>query len=175
MHRSNSATTRRCAASRSQSAVSPASAASSPPRATKRVCSVCIRRCRWRSAVRLCPALLIVRPDFSRYKAASDAVFRLFREVTPLVEPLSLDEAYLDVTENLWGESFGTTVAQRLKQRIREETQADRVGGRRTEQVPREDRIGVEEAGRLDGDRVRTASSRSCSSCRWTRCGASVR
>jgi DNA polymerase-4 len=74
-------------------------------------------------AVRLCPALLIVRPDFSRYKAASDAVFRLFREVTPLVEPLSLDEAYLDVTENLWGESFGTTVAKRLKQRIREETQ----------------------------------------------------
>src|SRR5687768_3472173 len=51
-------------------------------------------------AVRLCPPLVIVRPDFKRYRAASDAVFAIFRSVTPLVEPLSLDEAYLDVTEN---------------------------------------------------------------------------
>src|SRR5512139_3371219 len=43
-------------------------------------------------AVRLCPDLVIVRPDFARYKAASTAVFTIFREVTPLVEPLSLDE-----------------------------------------------------------------------------------
>jgi DNA polymerase-4 len=74
-------------------------------------------------AVRLCPSLVIVRPDFSRYKAASDAVFSIFRDATPLVEPLSLDEAYLDVTENLWGEMLGTAVAKRLKQRIRDETQ----------------------------------------------------
>ncbi len=71
-------------------------------------------------AVRLCPALVIVRPDFSRYKAASSAVFTIFREVTPLVEPLSLDEAYLDVTENAWGETLATPVAQRLKTQIRE-------------------------------------------------------
>jgi DNA polymerase-4 len=74
-------------------------------------------------AVRLCSSLVIVRPDFARYKAASNAVFAIFREVTPLVEPLSLDEAYLDVTENAWGETLGTAVAKRLKQRIREETQ----------------------------------------------------
>ena len=74
-------------------------------------------------AVRLCPSLVIVPPDFSRYKAASNAVFSIFREVTPLVEPLSLDEAYLDVTENLWGEMLGTAVAKRLKARIRAETQ----------------------------------------------------
>jgi DNA polymerase IV len=73
-------------------------------------------------AVRLCPSLVIVPPDFSRYRAASNAVFALFREVTPLVEPLSLDEAYLDVTENHWGEPTGTGVAKRLKERIREET-----------------------------------------------------
>jgi DNA polymerase IV len=73
-------------------------------------------------AVRLCPSLVIVPPDFSRYKAASDAVFAIFREVTPLVEPLSLDEAYLDVTENAWGETFGTAVAKRLKQRIKTDT-----------------------------------------------------
>src|SRR2546425_6021613 len=73
-------------------------------------------------AVRLCPSLVIVPPDFSRYKAASTAVFSIFREVTPLVEPLSLDEAYLDVTENAWGETFGTAVAKRLKARIRADT-----------------------------------------------------
>ena len=71
-------------------------------------------------AVRLCPSLVIVRPDFARYKAASQAVFQLFRTVTPLVEPLSLDEAYLDVTENAWGETLGRVVAQRLKAQIRE-------------------------------------------------------
>jgi DNA polymerase-4 len=73
-------------------------------------------------AVRLCPSLVIVPPDFARYRAASDAVFEIFRSVTPLVEPLSLDEAYLDVTENAWGETLGREVAVRLKARIREIT-----------------------------------------------------
>jgi DNA polymerase IV len=73
-------------------------------------------------AVRLCPDLIIVRPDFARYRAASQAVFTIFRSVTPLVEPLSLDEAYLDVTENSWGEPLGRVVAQRLKAEIREAT-----------------------------------------------------
>ena len=73
-------------------------------------------------AVRLCPDLVVVRPDFARYKAASQAVFAIFRAVTPLVEPLSLDEAYLDVTENAWGEPLGRTVAERLKAQIREAT-----------------------------------------------------
>jgi DNA polymerase-4 len=74
------------------------------------------------TAVRQCPSLVIVPPDFPRYRAASHAVFSIFREVTPLVEPLSLDEAYLDVTENAWGETFGTAVARRLKARIRADT-----------------------------------------------------
>ncbi len=73
-------------------------------------------------AVRLCPQLVVVRPDFQKYRAASNAVFSIFREVTPLVEGLSLDEAYLDVTENAWGEPLGTTVAKRIKARILEET-----------------------------------------------------
>src|SRR5438094_4346006 len=73
-------------------------------------------------AVRLCPSLVIVRPDFARYKAASNAVFSIFREVTALVEPLSLDDAYLDVTENAWGETLGTAVAKRLKERIKTDT-----------------------------------------------------
>jgi DNA polymerase-4 len=73
-------------------------------------------------AVRLCPELVIVPPDFARYRAVSSQVFALYREVTSLVEPLSLDEAYLDVTENAWGETFATVVARRLKARIRADT-----------------------------------------------------
>ena len=74
------------------------------------------------TAVRLCPSLVVVPPNFARYKAASNAVFSIFREVTPLVEPLSLDEAYLDVTDNRWGETLGTAVARRLKERIHADT-----------------------------------------------------
>ena len=73
-------------------------------------------------AVRLCPSLMIVRPDFQKYREASTTVFSIFREATPLVEGLSLDEAYLDVTENAWGEPLGMNVAKRVKARIREET-----------------------------------------------------
>ena len=73
-------------------------------------------------AVRLCPSLVIVRPNFTRYRTASQAVFAIFRHVTPLVEPLSLDEAYLDVTENVWGETLGQSVARRIKEEIKSAT-----------------------------------------------------
>ena len=73
-------------------------------------------------AVRLCPSLVIVRPDFTKYRTASRQVFDIFRSVTPLVEGLSLDEAYLDVTENAWGETLGMVVARRIKELIREQT-----------------------------------------------------
>src|SRR5215213_6533149 len=73
-------------------------------------------------AVRLCPSLVIVHPDFNKYRTVSDQVFDLFRAVTPLVEPLSLDEAYLDVTENAWGETLGQSVARRIKAEIKDAT-----------------------------------------------------
>jgi len=73
-------------------------------------------------AVRLCPDLVIVPPDFTKYRSVSNTVFDVFRSVTALVEPLSLDEAYLDVTENAWGEVLGMHVARRLKEAIREAT-----------------------------------------------------
>ena len=72
-------------------------------------------------ALRQCPDLVVVRPDFPRYREASQRVMAIMRQATPLVEPLSLDEAYLDVTENLWGEPLAMVVARRLKERIREE------------------------------------------------------
>src|SRR3982750_3371638 len=74
-------------------------------------------------AVRLCPELVIVPPDFARYREASQKVMAILRSATPLVEPLSLDEAYLDVTENQWGEPLAMNVAQRIKDTIRDELQ----------------------------------------------------
>ena len=73
-------------------------------------------------AVRLCPDLTIVPPDFAKYRSVSGQVLAIHRAVTPLVEPLSLDEAYLDVTANAWGEPLGIEVAKRLKAAIRETT-----------------------------------------------------
>src|SRR5689334_14971560 len=73
-------------------------------------------------AMRLCADLTVVPPNFAKYRAVSQQVFAILREVTPLVEPLSLDEAYLDVTENAWGEPLGVSVAKRIKTLIREET-----------------------------------------------------
>ena len=63
-------------------------------------------------------AVKVVPFDFARYKAASEQVFEIFRSVTPLVEGLSLDEAYLDVTENAWNEPLGVEVARRIKKQI---------------------------------------------------------
>jgi DNA polymerase-4 len=74
-------------------------------------------------AVRLCPELVIVSHNFAKYRAVSSQVFEIYRAVTPLVEPLSLDEAYLDVTENAWNERLGVEVARRLKVAIRDATQ----------------------------------------------------
>jgi DNA polymerase-4 len=73
-------------------------------------------------AVRLCPELAIVPPDIGKYRTVSQQVFTIYRAVTPLVEPLSLDEAYLDVTENVWSEPLGVNVAKRIKTQIREAT-----------------------------------------------------
>jgi DNA polymerase-4 len=73
-------------------------------------------------AVRLCPELVIVHPNFEKYRTVSGQVMDILRACTPLVEPLSLDEAYLDVTENAWGEPFGSRVAKRLKEQIVERT-----------------------------------------------------
>lgn len=72
-------------------------------------------------AVRLCPDLEVVPPDFTKYRAVSTQVFEILHRATPLVEPLSLDEAYLDVTSNAWQEPLAVNVARRLKAEIRAE------------------------------------------------------
>src|SRR5918993_123644 len=74
------------------------------------------------TAKRKCPELIFVAPRFEVYRAVSLQVRAIFAAYTPLIEPLSLDEAYLDVTENLKGIASATRVAQEIRDRIRAET-----------------------------------------------------
>jgi DNA polymerase-4 len=72
-------------------------------------------------AERLCPEAIFIPPDFVRYKAASSAAREIFHRHTDLIEPLSLDEAYLDVTENKMRLPTATSVAKMIREQIREE------------------------------------------------------
>jgi len=74
------------------------------------------------TAKRLCPDLIFCKGRFDAYREASNQIRAIFREFTPHVEPLSLDEAYLDVTEDLRGIGSATRIAELIRQRIREET-----------------------------------------------------
>jgi len=69
-------------------------------------------------AKRSCPELIFVRPRFERYKEISNQIHKIFREYTDLVEPLSLDEAYLDVTQNKKGNPSASLLAQEIRNRI---------------------------------------------------------
>lgn len=75
-----------------------------------------------RTALRLCPEALCVRPRMQRYQEVSGVVFAVFREITPLVQGLSLDEAFLDVTASQQLLGSGVDIARRIKSRIRELT-----------------------------------------------------
>jgi len=72
-------------------------------------------------AERLCPGGIFVPPDFTRYRAVSRGVHEIFKRHTDLIEPLSLDEAYLDVTENKTGLPTATLVARTIREQIRQE------------------------------------------------------
>jgi len=74
------------------------------------------------TAKRQCPGLIFVKPRFEVYKAVSQQIREIFAEHTPIIEPLSLDEAYLDVTENLQGIPFARDVALAIRAKIKEVT-----------------------------------------------------
>jgi len=74
-------------------------------------------------AERLCPEAIFLAPDFVRYRAVSIAIREIFRRHTDLIEPLSLDEAYLDVTENKTGLPTATQVAKTIRKQIQDETE----------------------------------------------------
>lgn len=75
-----------------------------------------------KTALRKCPQLIFAHPRFDVYKSVSRQIMEIFHEYTDLVEPLSLDEAFLDVTENLKNISSATQIAQEIKQKILETT-----------------------------------------------------
>src|SRR5277367_3862819 len=74
------------------------------------------------TAKRKCPDLIFVKPRFDVYKTVSSQIRAIFAEYTPIIEPLSLDEAYLDVTENLPGIQSATAIAEEIRAKIREQT-----------------------------------------------------
>jgi DNA polymerase-4 len=74
------------------------------------------------TARRKCPDLIFVAPRFDVYRAVSHQVRAIFAQYTPLIEPLSLDEAYLDVTRNLFCIASATEIAERIRAKIRAET-----------------------------------------------------
>ena len=74
------------------------------------------------TAQRLCPDLIFVRPRFDAYKEASRQIRRVFEHYTPVIEPLSLDEAYLDVTDDRLGIGSATRIAELIRQEIRAKT-----------------------------------------------------
>ena len=80
-------------------------------------------------AERLCPGGVFVAPDFTRYRAVSKSVREIFKRHTDLIEPLSLDEAYLDVTENKTGLPTATLVARTIREQIRQELNLTASGG----------------------------------------------
>jgi DNA polymerase IV len=73
-------------------------------------------------AKKYCPEIIFVKPRFDRYKEISQKIRKIFLDYTDLVEPLSLDEAYLDVTQNKKGNPSATLIAQEIRRRIYEET-----------------------------------------------------
>ncbi|RCR71545.1 DNA polymerase IV [Larkinella punicea] len=74
-------------------------------------------------ALRKCPDLIFVKPRFDVYKAVSSEIRAIFAEYTPLIEPLSLDEAYLDVTDNLKNMPSATQIAEEIRAKILQKTQ----------------------------------------------------
>jgi DNA polymerase-4 len=72
-------------------------------------------------ARRLCPETVFLRPDFRRYRKESQEIFAIYRDYTPLIQTLSLDEAYLDVSEHLGDFGSATAIATDIRRRVREE------------------------------------------------------
>jgi len=75
-----------------------------------------------KTALKRCPHLIFVKPRHARYKEISDQIMAIFHEFTDLVEPLSIDEAFLDVSHNKKGLPSATAIAQEIKRRVKEET-----------------------------------------------------
>ena len=98
------------------------------PRAVIAAASYPARRYGLRSAMSMtqakkrCPQVIVIEPNFAKYRAVSEQIHTIFQRYTTLIEPLSLDEAYLDVTENLQQLASATEVAERIRADIFQST-----------------------------------------------------
>ena len=110
-------------------------------------------------AMRKCAELVFVPPRFDVYREVSKQIHAIFKEYTPLVEPLSLDEAYLDVTDNLKGIPTAWETAKEIRARIYEETRLTSLGRNFLQQVPRQARIGLSQTKRSVRDHARRRRS----------------
>ncbi len=100
------------------------------------------------TAIRRCPDLVFVRPRFEVYKAVSNQIRAIFADYTDAVEPLSLDEAYLDVSEDRHGLGSAKAIAEQIRARIKQVTGPHRVSGGELQQVHCQTGIGPEQARR---------------------------
>ena len=100
-----------------------------------------------REALRRCPDAIVVAPRMARYQEISAQVFEIFGEFTPLVEGLSLDEAFLDVTASQQLLGGPEVIGAEIRRRIAQANRAHCVGGNRAEQAAGENRVGFEQAG----------------------------
>src|SRR3954468_20867681 len=88
------------------------------------------------TARRKCADLIFVKPRFDVYRAISHQIRAIFAEYTPLIEPLSLDEAYLDVTENLKAMASATAIAEQIRARVFAETSLTASAGGSYKKIP---------------------------------------
>ena len=127
------------------------------------------------TARRQCPELVFVRPRFDVYKQVSQQIRAIFADYTPLIQPLSLDEAYLDVTAPLLDRGSATAIALRDPRPHPRRDRAHRVGRGVLQQVPGQAGVGPPQAGRAvrdhagDGGRASSRGWRSAASMAWGR------
>ena len=93
------------------------------------------------TAKRQCPDLIFVKPRFEVYKEISQHIRSIFAEHTDIIEPLSLDEAYLDVTENIQGIPIATEIATLIRAKNSHRDRPDRLRRHLLQQIPREARL----------------------------------
>ena len=128
-----------------------------------------------RTALRMCPQAVVVPVDFRAYRDASKAVFDIARDYTPVIEPLSLDEAFLEVTGST--RRFGTRAAHRRgdpRPHPRHQ-RAPRLVRRRDLQDGGQDRLRPSQAARVRGRRTRATRRHSWRRCRCAACPGSDR
>ena len=127
------------------------------------------------TAKRQCPDLIFVKPRFEVYKAVSQQIREIFAEHTPIIEPLSLDEAYLDVTENLQGIPLARDVALAIRAKIKEVTGLNASAGHLLQQVSGEARLRPPQAERPVSSSRQRWGRRSSKPCRSANSTASGR